>query len=140
MTNVSKKQLPPPELSVLFLQLNTIIGKLDQLAANDFLNDLLGEEERIMIAKRFAIIIMLTESYSAYRISQKLRVSTATVSAINTKYQHGEYDRLLSQLSHNKQAYKNIWETLDSILHLGGILPHYNGLDRYKFLKNLSVN
>ena len=125
------------DLSNLFSQLNNIIAQLDTSSVNDFLHDLLGKEERIMLAKRLTIVIMITESFSSYQIAKKLKVSTSTVESIRTKHKNGSFDRLLHILGKDKKMYMNLWETLDNILHLGGILPHYNGLDRYK---NLSVN
>ena len=134
MPNISKKKLPDGDLIQLFLQLNKTISQLKITDTNDFLQNLLGKEERVMLAKRFAIIIMITEGFSTYQIAQKLLVSSSTVHTIHTKHKQGKYDQLLSYLQQNKKSYLNIWETLDSILHLGGTLPHYNGLDRYKSL------
>jgi uncharacterized protein YerC len=132
MTNISKKQLTKKQLAQLFEQLNTLIGKMNSSKANDFLHDLLGPEERIMLAKRLAIIVMITESYSSYRIAKILHVSTATVDTARKKYEGGSYDRLLSQFNTGQKQYVNLIETLDSILHLGGILPHYNGIVKIK--------
>ena len=89
-----------------------------------------------MIAKRFAIIIMLTESYSGYQISKKLKVSSATVESTRAKLDNGAYDHILTQLCANKKDYLKFWEVLDNALHLGGVMPHYNGLDRYKHIRS----
>lgn len=134
MTNVSKQPMSTAELERLFNQLNTVINSLNLTSTNRFLTELLGHEERIMLAKRFAIIIMLNESYSIYQIANRLKVSTSTVTAIQTKLTSGSYDQLLSILSKDRSVYADIWKTLDTILHLGGVLPHYVGLDRYKNL------
>ena len=135
MTNISKKQLPKKELDRLFAQLNTVIGRLKGDSVNDFLQDLLGPEERIMIAKRFAIIVLLAENYSTYRIAQKMKVSTSTVENLRQKQENGEYDHLLTILCHDKVTFLEVWATLDSALHLGGLLPHRIGLDRYRSFK-----
>jgi uncharacterized protein YerC len=71
MTNISKNPLSADELERLFFQLNTTIATLNKQGAHDFLHDLLGTEERIMLAKRFAIIVMITENYSTYSIAKK---------------------------------------------------------------------
>jgi uncharacterized protein YerC len=135
MTNISKNPLSADELERLFFQLNTTIATLNKQGAHDFLHDLLGTEERIMLAKRFAIIVMITENYSTYSIAKKLKVSTSTVDAIRTRHEHGTYDQLLKHICANKKTYRSLWETLDQVLHVGGVLPHYVGLDRYRGLR-----
>ncbi len=48
------------------------------------------------------------------------------------------YKETIILLQKNKRDYLAILDTIDSILHLGGILPHRVGLDRYKNLNRYS--
>lgn len=125
MTNVSKRHLSKRALERLFGELNAVAAKLNESATNDFFHDLLGAEERVMLAKRLAIIVMVAESYSTYRIADKLKVSTSTVDRIKITYERGGYNRLLRLVRSSDRTYLDLWVTLDSILHLGGALPHY---------------
>jgi len=85
-----------------------------------------------MIAKRLAIIILLSEEFSQYKIAHILKLSESTVSAISQKLSNDKFGTIEKTLGKNKKNYFAILEAIDEVLHLGGMLPHYNGLDRYK--------
>lgn len=118
----------------LFAQLSAVLGQLDQDLTDRFLSDLLGPEERIMLAKRLAAILMLASSCSLYKTATTLAISSSTAKSLHQKLQEGAYDRLLAALrkKKNKHVLLEMLETVDNILHLGGLLPRYNGLDRYR--------
>ncbi len=134
MVYINRHELTKKDLDLLFLQFDTLLGKLNQKAIHTFLSELLGREERIMLAKRFAAIILLVESTSEYKTAQLLKLSPTTTGKIASEIEHGTYSGIVTLLQKNKRDYLKILETIDSILHLGGILPHYNGLDRYRNL------
>ena len=134
MVRLNKNHLTDTQLNKLFSQLNQTPSDLSPTETNLFLSDLLGKEERIMLAKRLGIIVLLIEGYSLYKIARILKVSSATAKKIKLALDNGNLDNILKSLGKNKQDYFTILSTIDSILHLGGILPHYNGLDRHKHL------
>ncbi len=134
MTNISH-DLDPSVLNQLYDQLHTSFGKLDAARTELFLSDLLGYEERVMLAKRLAAILLIAGGCSLYKVADRLSVSPTTAKTIKMKFDNGGYDRLLGVLVKQKSVVIEILETLDNILHLGGILPHYNGLDRYKYVR-----
>ena len=135
MTRIPKKNLDEQQITTLFTQLNTVIANLNQTQANQFLFELLVPEERIMIAKRLAAIILLLEGRSRYFVAQTLHMSQSTITILHSKIKTNQYTEMTRLLGKNKKNYFAILDTLDSILHLGGILPHYNGLDRYKHIR-----
>lgn len=51
----------------------------------EFLEDLLSPAERIMLAKRLAVAVMLEKGWGYDQISSTLKVSTATVNSIRQK-------------------------------------------------------
>ena len=69
-----------------------------------------------------------------FETAKLLKLSPATTQKIKRQLEEGQNDQTILILGKNKKDYFVILETLDSILHLGGILPHYNGIDRYKHL------
>jgi len=83
------------------------------------LGELLGEEEQIMLAKRFAAIAMLAEGNSLYRTGQLLDMSPSTVERLRNNMRDGAYDSLIARLKQNKQAYEDFWETLEVVLRAG---------------------
>lgn len=125
MVNVSKVPLSKRKLAELFAQLNGAIGRLDSRKSELFLASFLGPEEKIMLAKRLAAIIMLHHGQSLYRVADALKVSPTTAKNYKRALQQGTYDELFRALQKRKASYVELIETIDSILHLGGALPHY---------------
>lgn len=125
MTNVSKYPLSPKEQSVITQQICSLLAEKSVAGTSSILKSLLGPEEFLMIAKRFAIIVMLWKKHSMYEIAQKLHVSSSTVARIEQKYRLGKYVHITKLLNKPTLSIIDILESIDSILHLGGILPHY---------------
>ena len=125
MARIAKRKLKEQHRRELYTQLADTVGTLTAAQADSFLSELLGPEEKIMIAKRLAIIVMINERYSLYRIAETLCVSSATAEKIKARHETGAYTHVVTLLQKNKKGYLSILQTIDSILHLGGILPHY---------------
>src|SRR3989338_5135411 len=66
-------------------------------AAHNFLHDLFTETEQIMLAKRFAPIVMLEQGSSYQHIQKTLGVSSSTVARVWKAKQNGDFDKLLRQ-------------------------------------------
>lgn len=80
MPKVSHHQLPPHVYQKLFTLLPVIIniaGSAGQ--ADSFVNTIFSTSEKTMIAKRLAIILMLTKGKTYAQISAKLKVSHSTI-------------------------------------------------------------
>jgi len=134
MVRINRNELSKKDLDALLQQFDTLLGKLDKTATNVFLNEILGREERVMFAKRLATIILLHEGYSEYKVSRVLKLSPTTTGKVASAIERGAYTGTITILRKNKKNYLSILKTIDSILHLGGILPHRTGLDRYRNL------
>lgn len=65
--------------------INTIAG-LEKPSAQIFFNRFFTKTERLMFAKRLAIIYLLREGFSAYRIAQLLKVSQTTVHGLDVMH------------------------------------------------------
>lgn len=81
MTQVSQRFLDPAILTKLFLLFFEAVGHHSN--SEEFENitkDLLSPAEKIMLAKRVAIIYLLLKKKDVLTISQALKVSTSTVS------------------------------------------------------------
>src|SRR3989344_7066492 len=128
MVRLNRNALSKKQLDDLFVQFAKTISPKDSKHADLVLTELLGKEERIMVAKRLAIVVLLIEGVSMYKISKLLKLSQSTVEHISKKIQNGNFDHTLGKISKSKKDYFAFLDILDNILHLGGILPHYNGL------------
>lgn len=125
MVRLNKNRLSQRQIDQLCAEMNSTLGKLPVGDTGSFLQALFGPEERIMYAKRLAIIVMLNEGYSLYKISNTLKVSSATAKKIKYHLDHGDYQPILSALQKNKKGYGAIIDLIESILTVGGIMPHY---------------
>jgi uncharacterized protein YerC len=134
MVHINRNELPKKDLEALFSQFDTLLNKLDRGATSSLLNELLGREERITLAKRLAVVILLHEGTSEYKTAKVLKLSPTTTGRIAEDVKRGTYKKTIALLCKNKRNYLAILDTIDSILHLGGTLPHYHGLERYRHL------
>jgi len=125
MVRLNKVKLSQEQLDEIFTQLNNTLGKLSSKRTGLFLSDLLGLEERVMLAKRLAVIVMIQEGYSIYKISNTLKVSSAMASKIRLQFNTNHFDNLIKFLKGNKKGYQILLKTIDSILTVGGIMPYY---------------
>jgi Trp operon repressor len=125
MVRLNRNELEKSQLDKLLGELSKTVSHLPSGNTDVFLSELLGNEERIMIAKRLAIVVLLLEKYSLYEIANILKVSPMTARSLKQKLNRGELDSVVKEISKNKKTYLSLLNTLDSVFHLGGILPHY---------------
>ncbi len=135
MVRVNRNHLPSKDLMLLLRRFDDTFATLNRTATSVFLNELLGKEERLTIAKRLAAIVLIHEGYSEYKTSCLLKLSHSTARIIAQKLESGTYDGILRLLKRKRTDYAKLLNAIDSILHLGGFLPHRIGLDRYRHLK-----
>lgn len=119
MTNVSKKKLPEKEFDNLYKEFNVFIGALNVSASSAFFNDLLGKEEKVMLVKRLAAVMMFIEGNSSYRVWQLLQLSPSTAEKIRLDYERGRYTRIEKLFKKRSHDYQKFWETLEVILNAG---------------------
>lgn len=134
MVRINKNALPDAQIKHLHKQLDRMISGIAPEKMGGFLQGLLGPEERLMLAKRLAVIVMLKEGYSDYRIAETLKLSPSTIHNIKVRQNKNSFAEVTKTITDHKETYIAILEIVDSLLHVGGILPHRNGLDRYKKL------
>lgn len=85
MAQISKRILDKNKQERIFrLLIDCIKTTRKQTDTNDFLHDLFTPTERIMMAKRLAIaVLLLRDDYTQKEISKYLNVSNSTVNRIN---------------------------------------------------------
>ncbi len=128
MTRISKRKLDPKHLQSLFEQMDTIIVGLSPKNASAFLGELLGNEERIMIGKRFAAITMCIEGHSVYRIAKTLAISFSTAERIRDDHKKEKYAHIESILKKTTPNLEEFFRTLEVVLRAG--LPPRTRKDR----------
>jgi len=132
MPHISSKKLKKETLNKLYDQLGKSLEKsANRSGAKFFLGDLLTRTEKIMLAKRFAVIYLLAQGVPTSYIAESLGMSYTTILKMSLKHDVGKYSLLLKTIEKEKT---DIWKILEKILRAG--LPPIAGRGRWKFLYN----
>lgn len=142
MVNISKKKVKKEILEDIGRRLIKHIANLKTALGTElFLSGLFTKKERIMIAKRFTIILLLEKKYAFSVIERALKVSPDTIARLQQKRRRGDYDELIAQFFKKKRdakvskQNKDFLDVVEKILQAG--LPPMYGGDRYRaFPKN----
>ncbi len=84
--------------------------------------------ERAMLAKRLAVVAMLSQKISTYAIAEVLCMSPSTIDRMSLKYERGQYDGIIKYAL----GQKDVWEIIDDILTVGGLMPPRAGGKRWR--------
>src|SRR3989344_801225 len=111
MTQVSKFKLDKKTQDTLLKNLLTVISKLNKEdQAKLFLDDLLTRTEKIVLAKRLAIALMLESGKSYEEIKDLLKVSSSTIGVINNRLNScSGYKLVINHLQKMESKSKNSW-------------------------------
>lgn len=130
MPHVSSKKLKKEQLQKLYTEFSLALENSSRKSKTRFfLSDFLTRTEKTMLAKRFAVIYLLSKEIPVSYIADSLGMSPATISRMSLKYEIGKYSSILKSIEGEN---KNIWEILEKILKAG--LPPRAGRGRWKFL------
>ena len=130
MPHISSKKLKKEHLQKLYNEFSSALEKSAKKSwIKFFLGDFLTHTEKIMLAKRFAVIYLLSKEIPISYIAESLGMSYTTIFRMSLKYDIGKYSSLLSAIEQEKT---DIWKILEKILRAG--LPPRAGRGRWKFL------
>ena len=118
MTQVSKFKLREDVWERIFdLFSESILSIRNRKELNGFLEDFLSPTERIMLAKRFAITVLLAKGNDYRSISTLLRVTPSTIAKMNLvmKYEDKGLNFVVEKIL-KRDATRIIWEEIKSLL------------------------
>ncbi|MEK7114146.1 MAG: Trp family transcriptional regulator [Patescibacteria group bacterium] len=140
MTHVSRKRLKKEVATELADQFLTFLSLArTKTEARILANELFSQTERVMLAKRLAIVVLLVRGYSFTQIEEALGVTRQTVIRVWKDMKTGKYDKIVRYAREYTKHFKKegFMETLIRIIHVG--MPPRAGRGRWKFLnKSLS--
>jgi Trp operon repressor len=133
MPHISKKHLESEEFYKIYDELINIFDKASKKSKSELvLQEFFTRTEKVMFAKRFAVIVMLSKGLSTYEIANKLAMSPATTDRMSLKFEKGDYDSLVKLLASSG----DIWERIElMLLTTGGLMPQIVGHKRVNELK-----
>lgn len=84
---------------------------------DDFLEDVLSPSEKIMLAKRLAIAVLLAKGYIYPSIAKILRVTPTTISTVSLrlKYSGRGYKRIVNKILSSEKK-DEFWNEVEDIL------------------------
>lgn len=99
--------------------MNITIAGLSRTTTETFLDELFGVEEKIMLSKRLAAIVMCIEGNSSYKIWKKLKLSPSTSERIHYNYKSGAYRHIEKIFKEKPNDFKRFSNMLEIILNAG---------------------
>ncbi|KKQ92438.1 MAG: TrpR-like protein [Microgenomates group bacterium GW2011_GWC1_39_7b] len=114
---VSRFKLRPEIWSRIFdLFSESLVSIKNKNKLDIFLSDFLSPTEKIMLAKRFAVAVLLAKGNSYEEIKRILRVTTATIAKMNLHIKYGE--KGMNEVVENvlkRDSARIIWEEIQSM-------------------------
>lgn len=135
MPHVSKVKIEQKYLDNLYTELlRSFERSFKQGKTKSVFYEFFTPTEKIMFAKRLAVIALLSRKVSQTKISRTLGMSSVTIDLMLLKYEGGKYNHVIKEAL----GKKDIWEILEDIFTVGGIMPPKVGKGRWKnFNKSL---
>lgn len=118
MTQVSRRVLNKQVAEQIFETLWEAISQVrDKQEIQIFLNDLLTPTERIMIAKRLAIAVLLLKQHDYETIKDFLKVSGETISKISLILKMNQGFKLAINKVIKTEAGRQFWQDIENLLY-----------------------
>ena len=135
MPHISRKHLEVKEFERIYEELIQIFGSASEYKSKQIFYEFFTKTERVMFAKRLAVIALLSKDFSTYEIATKLAMSPATVDRMSLKFERGDYDGLVMLI----KKLKFLDELELFLLTTGGLMPPIIGHRRvYQLKKKLN--
>lgn len=121
MPHISSKKLDSKLSEKIFDKLLVVLGQAqNKNLLSLVVNELFTHTEKIMFAKRIAVILMLDNNIPQHRITELLKMSPSTIAKMSLKIEVGKCDAILKVSKRGKiDIEKLVW----NILTAGGIMP-----------------
>lgn len=118
MTRISKSRLRDNQLEEItehFFYLISSLSKSTEI--ENFLNNFLTKEEKIMLTKRLVLFMMIKRNYPPHIIQNALHVSYETVRSYNDKLPMKDslFQAIIEKLVRREKS-KELWRKVDKLL------------------------
>jgi uncharacterized protein YerC len=129
MAFVSKNKVSDKVAEHIFGQLSEVfLANTTKKEFSFLIDNLFTPTEKMMFAKRVAVVALLVHGYSTYKISRMLKMSSSTISKVRSQLEIGRLKHL-EKIFERKKYRESFIGTLETIF---SIMPARVGDDRYK--------
>ncbi len=133
MPHISNKELDKNLEKKIFLDLLSILNKSkDKNLLSESLNEILTKVEKIMLAKRISIILMLESGLPQQKITEVLKVSPSTVAKMSLQLEIGKYKSVIKV---SKKEKNDLGRMIYMFLTAGGLMPPKVGRKYWRKIK-----
>lgn len=118
MTQISKYPISKAvEQRIFEMFFGTIVDLKNSEDVSSFLEDFLTPTEKMMLAKRLAVAVMLSKNYDYRDIRKTLRVSFPMIASVNLwlKYKGRGYRKVIEQIL-RKEKIGEFWQKVDDVI------------------------
>ena len=118
MSQVSKYPIHKDVEKRMFEIFKNVISNLKSHGEiEDFLEDFLSPVEKIMLAKRLSIAVLLSKEYTYPSISKILRVTPTTIAGVSLslKYSGRGYKKMVEDIL-SKEGQDDFWQKIEGVL------------------------
>lgn len=130
MPHISKKKLNKETITRLNKKLMaTFEDAHGKNGLSKIFRELFTYTEKIMLAKRLAIILLLHKEIPQHRIVDMLLVSPSTVAKMSLNLETGKYNSIIKIV---KQRKTGLLDLIEFLLSGGGLMPPIVGRGRWK--------
>ncbi len=130
MPHVSSKKLKKEIFNKLFKKLISTFGDAHRKGDfAQFAQEIFTKTEKVMLAKRLAIILLLKKEIPQHRIVEMLNVSPSTVAKMSLSIEIGKYDSIF-KIAERKDI--ELIGLIEFLLTAGGTLRPRAGRGRWK--------
>lgn len=133
MTRISKKELNTQAAQDIHRQFLRIITTLKGKNGAHVLEELFTETEQVMLAKRLAALLMLTQDVTPFHVSEVLQLSSSTTKRLHDHLLRGHYAHIETLIS-TKKTRERLWAELEVLIRFG--MPEM-GKGRWKWLDEI---
>jgi len=117
MPQVSRRKLDKEVKQKIYESFYKALGLLGENDAKYFVNDLLTPTEKIMIPKRLAIAILLSQEWSYNAIRETLKVTQTTISSVSKVLTFSGGLRLAIEKLSKNEAWRSWWQDIERLLY-----------------------
>lgn len=110
MPHISKHKLTRETSKKIYRELRVLLAQTGK-GNMEILNDLFTETERLMLAKRCAVILLVERGVSYYAIWNSLKVSPSTVQRLARECEEGNHQSVRRLARSTKLDAKNLGST-----------------------------
>lgn len=96
---------------------STIIAMKDKEELDAFFSDLLSPIEKMMLAKRLSIALMLEKEYTYPMIGKTLRVTPTTIASVSMqlRYAGKGYKKIVERILAD-ESFEDFWSTVEDVV------------------------